>query len=412
MAYVAKKRAPALRRSHLLISTAVACAIASFNTSAQTSFAASTEVVLPLAANVGIYHSQVFVRNPNASAITLNVRYYQSNNGTAPSGLRSCSQLVLQGDQTQSFDLGAQCGLTGTNDDFGMIVLSDVAGTNRFFAYSRTQTPDGLGFSVEGFPTEDFSGSPATVLGLQSLSTAPNYKSNCFVAALDQPVNWHIDLVQSGTETVLGSTITGSLQAFETTRVLDVFNAAGLAGDYSNVSAHFSTPDNPAPAFVGFCTLETTSNGSADFRVAKNTDSPTTTGGGSGQTLLTSFNSPTDVPALLAGTGWQFAASTTVPLANTTTLNVFGGGYFAKTSVGPGTAQVAICYQDQNGPGPVTLMGSAVTFSVSGAPTFHSASASASLPAATYTVGLCAQNTGTNSVNKNGTASGYIFTTP
>ena len=410
MAYAAKKRNSMVRRRHLLISAAVACAIAPFSASAQTSFAAGTEIVLPLAANVGIYHSQVFVRNPNASAITVDVRYYQSINGTAPSGLRSCSQLVIQADQTQSFDLGTQCGLTGTNDDFGMIVLSDAAGTNSFFAYSRTQTPDGLGFSVEGFPSSNFSGSPATVLGLQSLSTAPNYKSNCFVAALDQPVNWHIDLVQSGTEAVLGSTITGSLQAFETTRVLDVFNAAGLAGDYSNVSAHISTPDNPAPPFVGFCTLETTSNGSADFRIAKNTDSPTNTGGGTGQTFLKSFNG--DVPSLLAGTGWQFAGTTSVTLADTTSLSVYAGGWFGKTSVGPGTAQAAICYQDQNGPGPLTLMGSAVTFSVSGVPTFHSASASASLPAATYTIGLCGKNTGTNSVNKNGTSSGFIFTTP
>jgi hypothetical protein len=411
MTHAAKKRAPTLRRSHLLISTAVACAIASFNASAQTSFAAGTEVVLPLAANVGIYHSQVFVRNPNASAITLNVRYYQSNNGTAPSGLRSCSQLVLQGDQTQSFDLGTQCGLTGTDDDFGMIVLSDVAGTNRFFAYSRTQTPDGLGFSVEGFPTENFSGSPSTVLGLQTLAAAPNYKSNCFVAALGQPVNWHIDLVQSGTETVLGSTISGSLQAFETTRVLDVFNAAGLVGDYSNISAHFSTPDNPAPPFVGFCTLETTSNGSADFRIAKNVDQPSNGGGGGTPTLKAAWHLDTIQTLSNLVTDFQFTGSTTVTLGSTSTLSAYGGGWFARSSAGSTTGSLNVCYQDQNGPGPITTMGTTTVFSIGNTASYHSATGSATVSAGTYAVGLCAKITGT-AANKNGGSAGFVFTLP
>ena len=131
-------------------------------------------------------------------------------------------------------------------------------------------TPDGIGFSVEGFPTENFSGSPANVLGLQTLAAAPTYRSNCFIGALSQPVNWQVSLVQGGTETVLGST-SGTLAAFETTRILDVFNAVGVSGDFSNVTAKFSTPDNPAPPFVGFCTLETSSNGSAGSRGAKAT---------------------------------------------------------------------------------------------------------------------------------------------
>ena len=377
---------------------------------AQTSFGSGTQIILPTVANISVYQTQVFARNPNVGPITLNVHYYQSNNGTPPAGLRPCSQLTLQAGQSSSFDLGTQCGLNNTDDNFGMVILEDVAGTNPFFAYSRTQTPQAIGFSVEGFPLENFSGAPADVLGLQATAGAPNYRSNCFVAALSNPVNWQIQLVQSGTETVLG-TVTGSLNAFETTRVLDVFAAAGLAGDFSGVRATFSTPDVPAPAFVGFCTLETSSNGSADFRIAKNLDEPPTSGGGTGQTLLTTFSNAS-IGSLVAGSGLQFVGSTTVPLAGTTSLSVFGGGWFAKTSVGPGSGQIGICYQDQNGPGPITAIGSLTTFGVSGNLAFSSANASVSLPAGTYTVGVCAQNPGVNSINKNGSSSGYIFTTP
>jgi hypothetical protein len=395
---------------HLGCALALACAWAPMTVSAQTSFAAGTEIILPLAANVGIYHSQVFLRNPNPLPITVNVRYYQSNNGTAPSGLRTCSQIVLQGDQSSSFDLGSQCGLTGTNDDFGMIILEDVAGANPFFAYSRTQTPDGIGFSVEGFPTSNFSGSPSSVLGLRSIAAPPTYRSNCFVAALDQPVNWHLDLVQSGTETVLAST-SGSLQAFETTRILDVFASAGVVGDHTNVSAQFSTTDNPAPHFVGFCTLETSSNGSADFRIAKNTDSPNSGGSGSGDILNATFNGTIQSLSPLT-LDYQFIGSSNVTLASATQVSVSGGGWFGKTGVGVSYVNLAVCYQDQDAAGPILLMGLPANFIVTGTTAFHYVTASAMLTASTYKIGLCALNVGINSVNANGTSSGFIFTVP
>jgi len=391
----------------LMVAAAVGCALATSTATAQSTFGSGTKIVFPTVANISVYQTTVFVRNPNPGPITLDVRYYQSINGTAPSGLRACSQVSLLANQSSRFDLGAQCSLNNTDDNFGMLVLEDSAATNPFFGYSRTQTGEGIGFSVEGFPIESFSGAPADVLGLQKVAAAPNYRSNCFVASLDTPVNWQLDLIQSGTETVLGTT-TGSLGALETTRLLDVFSALGLVGDFSNVRAKFSTPDNPAPSFVGFCTLETSSNGSADFRIAKSLAQPPNTGGG--QTLAGTFSG--DIQSLVTGSGRQFIASTSIAFGASTDISVYGGGWFAKTSVGPGTADIGICYQDQNGPGPLTLLGSTNSFAVSGAPTFESASASGTLPAATYTLGLCAQNTGTNNVNKNGTAAGFVFTTP
>ena len=65
--------------------------------------------------------------------------------------------------------------------------------------------------------------------------------------------------------------------------------------------------------------------------------------------------------------------------------------------------------EDQSGPGPVTVMGSTTTYSISGSQTWHYAAGSASVPAGTYNVGLCAQNVGTNSINKNGNTSGFDF---
>jgi hypothetical protein len=392
-----------------MVAVAVAGALAASTAMAQSTFGAGTEIVIPTVANISVYQTTVFVRNPNPGPITLDVRYYQSINGTAPSGLRACSQVSLPANQSSSFDLGTQCGLNNTDDNFGMLVLADSAATSPFFGYSRTQTPTGIGFSVEGFPSESFSGAPADVLGLQKVAAAPNYRSNCFVSALADPVNWQLDLVQSGTETVLGST-SGSLAAFETTRILDVFSSLGLVGDFSNVRASFATPDNPAPSFVGFCTLETSSNGSADFRIAKSLAQPPNTGGG-GQTLAATFSA--DIQSLIAGTGTrEFIGSTSITFGAPTDVSVYAGGWFAKTSTGIGNANIGICYQDQSGPGPLTVLGTTNSFTVSGASTFHSVSASGTLPAATYNIGLCAENTGVNNVNKNGTSSGYLFTTP
>ena len=396
---------PSLR--YTLAAVAVGSALASATAAAQTSFASGTQIVLPLAANVAVYHTTVFVRNPNVGPITLNVRYIQSNNGTAPTGERSCPDVALAANESATFDLGAQCSLNGVDDDFGMLILQDSDGSNPFFAYSRTDTPEGVGFSVEGFPSENFSGSPADVLGLKTTAAAPNYRSNCFVGSLGDAVNWQIQLYQSGSETLLG-TVNGSLGAFQTTRVLDVFTAAGLAGDFSDVRATFSTADAGPPSFVGFCTLETSANGSADFRVAKNLDVPS--GGGGGAPAFGGSWHLDDVQALLPSTGvYEFIGSTTVTLASPSMLSGFASGWFAKQSAGTGSMSLAVCYQDQSGPGPITVLGTATTISISSTATYNAANGTGSVPAGTYTVGSCAQNLGVNSVNKSVHSSGAVF---
>ena len=398
-----------MRACGTLAATAVAC-MASGLASAQTSFGSGTEIILPLAVNISVYSSQVFVRNPNPGQITLNVRYYQSNSGTAPSGLRPCAQLVLQGNETASFDMATQCGLNNTDDNFGMFILDDAAGTNEFFAYSRTQTPDAIGFSVEGFPADNFSSAAANVLGLKKVTAAPNYRSNCFVAALENPVDWQIDLVQDGTEAVLG-TLTGSLGAFETVRVLDVFSAAGLVGDFSDVRAQFTTSDVSQPTFVGYCTLETSSNGSADFRIAKSMTPPPTpvgppttpTATWTGQVATLNANQSAYV---------YLSPTTSVTLAGTSVVTAYGSGWFARNVGGAVAISVGVCSQDQSGPGPVTLMPSATNANVGTTLVPVLATGSASLPAGSYNVGLCGINNNAAAVNKNGDTTGFVFVTP
>jgi hypothetical protein len=401
--------APFARRA---LAAAVVGYISANTALAQTSFASAGQVVIPVAANISVYHTQVFVRNPNAGPMTVNVLYYQSNDATPPAGLRSCAQVSLAAGQSANFDLGAQCGLNGVDDDFGMLVLEDAAPgmPNEFVAYSRTQTPDGIGFSVEGFPTDYFAAGPSDVLGLQRMAAAPNYRSNCFIGSLANPVNWQLQLVQSGSETVIGST-SGSLGAFQTTRLLDVFSVVGLAGDFSDVRATFSTSDAGQPAFVGSCTLETSSNGSADFRIAKSM-TPAPVPPGPPTTPMGTWSG--SVATLNANQATYIFVSPTAPvtLAATSTVTAYGSGWFARNTAGAVNISVGVCSQDQVGPGPVTLMGTASNASVSTTLVPVLATGSASLPASTYNVGLCAINNNAAAVNKSDATNGFVFVTP
>jgi hypothetical protein len=142
-----------------------------------------------------------------------------------------------------------------------------------FYVYSRTQTPGGNGFSVEGFPIGAFSGAEANVVGLKRQAAAPVYQSNCFVAALGEPVTYQM-LLFDGANNLIGST-GQTLQPFELVRMLDVFAAAGVpGGDISNVRANFTVNQSGAfPALISFCTVQESTFFGADFRIAKSVDS-------------------------------------------------------------------------------------------------------------------------------------------
>lgn len=256
---------------------------------AQTTAGSGTVMVLPLVADIpAAYVTTVFVQNANPAPITLNATYYfsdQADPGIAGHSL-TCTQLTVAANAVATFDPYAQCsmstyfaslslGYTPTNI-FGMMILDDAASpkTNTFYAYSRTAQPPGgagpyNGFSVEAFPAGNFSSATASAIGLQQTAAAPHFKSNCFVGALGETVNWQL-ILRDSAGAPIGNTLSGTLAAYHTMRILDVFNAAAVTGDQSNIRATFS--NSSGSAMIGFCTVETTDNGSADFRIAKSDD--------------------------------------------------------------------------------------------------------------------------------------------
>jgi hypothetical protein len=232
---------------------------------------AASVMVIPVVAQTGSYTTEVFVRNNQATPITLNVRFYEALTSSVP-GQRPCAQLVLPGTAVLPFTLASQCTL-GAGPNHGMLILEDAAPqkTNTFFAYSRTQTPSGNGFSVEAYPIGTFSGEIGGALGLKRQSAAPTYQTNCFVAALGEPLNYSIQLRDgSNLDAQIGNTVAGSLNAYEMRRYLDIFSVAGLPpGDYSNIRARFQNTSNNGAQLVGLCTVQESTFFGADFRLAR-----------------------------------------------------------------------------------------------------------------------------------------------
>lgn len=263
---------------------------------AQTSAGAGTVLLLPLIADITAgtkWVSTIFVQNPNPNPITVSVTYYFSDNqGTV--GIQgtslACTPLSVPANAAVTFDPATQCPLStlpspGNTNVFGSLVLADATSTyatNVFLAYSRVAKPSGEsgagnGFSVEGFPVGNFSSATSDVIGLQrsSETPVPNFLSNCFVAALNEQVDYSITLRQGETGALLGTYPQSgpplTLAPYHNVRIFDVITAAGLpAGNYSNVRATFTNQDGSA--MIGYCTVESTTAGSADFRLAKSTD--------------------------------------------------------------------------------------------------------------------------------------------
>jgi len=259
----------------LVITTLVATAGAAH---AQSTAASGSVLVVPVVAQTVSYTSEIVVRNPNATTLTLNVKFYEALTSTNP-GLHLCTALLVAPNRSNPFTLGAQCSLDASNHH-GMLVLEDSSAqqTNFFFAYARAQTPGGSGFSVEGFPIGAFSGAPADVIGLKRQAAAPVYQSNCFVGALGEAVSYQMILRDDTTNAIIGNPVTGSLNPFEMRRYLDIFSASpngvdAPAGDYTNVRANFTvTGGGGTAALVSLCTVQESTFFGADFRIGKSTD--------------------------------------------------------------------------------------------------------------------------------------------
>ena len=255
--------------SILLVTSAVAAAMSVGH--AQTTAGTSATIVVPVIAQTPSFGSEVMVYNPNGGAITVTPVFYDAQNTGSP-GPKPCTSLSIGANVTRTFTLPAQCALpAGSN--FGLLVLSETTGTNRFYGYARTQTPQGVGFSTEGFPIENFNDQLQHAIGLKRVAASgglPANQTNCFVATLGDGVSYELRLFDGTTNVQLGSTLSGSLAAFQQYRYLDVFALAGVAaGDKTNVRAQFTNLTGNKKKLIGFCTVQENTTFSADFRIAK-----------------------------------------------------------------------------------------------------------------------------------------------
>jgi len=152
---------------------------------AQTTAGTSATIVVPIVAQTGSFTSEVTLYNPNAGAITLSVAFFNAQNTMSP-GPKTCNALVLPAGRSAAFAVASQCALPA-EPSFGLLILTEQTGTQRFHGYVRTQTPQGVGFSTEGFPIENFNDQLQHATGLKRAAASgvlPAYQTNCFVGSL------------------------------------------------------------------------------------------------------------------------------------------------------------------------------------------------------------------------------------
>ena len=263
-------------------------------------------IVFPLASQTTSFTSEVTLFNPGASAFTASITFHEANNSATPGLATPCNDVSVPAGRTVQIHLSTQCTLTATSH-FGLLIISDKASpkTHNFYGFIRVQNPSGIGFSVEGFPLEDFNNQVSHVIGLTRQGGSPGYWSNCFVGSLDQPVSYSLKLFNGASGAQIGNTLTGSLAAFKQFRYLDVFGVNGVnapAGDQFNVRAEFTQTSGGSANLIGFCTVQENTTFGADFRVAKSYGSPSGSffaeGGnafGTTATLGTTDNQPLNV---------------------------------------------------------------------------------------------------------------------
>jgi hypothetical protein len=212
-----------------------------------------------------------------SAPLTLDMTFYEAETSSTP-GPKVCAQVNVPADGALTVRLagvGGQCTLSAANHH-GFVILSDASPAKEglFSAYSRVSNPQGIGFSVDGFPIghigggEEFSGVPA-LKRVAATAQTPAYQSNCFVATLDDAVDYTIHVYAGGGD----YTISNSLQPYQMRRYLDIFAAAGVpAGDWSDVVVDFEKPIQAQVknTLLAFCTVQDNTSFGADFRIARN----------------------------------------------------------------------------------------------------------------------------------------------
>jgi hypothetical protein len=228
-------------------------------------------VAVPIVAQTGSYQSSIYLHNATTNVITLAVTYSGATGSVTP-GQVSCPNVMVPADAVVGTSLTALCPSLNVGANYGALSLE--GGTHA--AYTRAQTPQGNGFSVEGFI--DFSyycsnGAVQSALGLIRQAAPPTFQSNCFVWNREaRPARVVFTLLQTDGAWIADDILV--LGSSELVRILDVFAALGApSGDYANVRATFESivpigGGSPA-TIMAYCTVQNNSTFDADFRIAK-----------------------------------------------------------------------------------------------------------------------------------------------
>lgn len=398
------KPSPASCRHGLIAAGALCVALASSGAFGQTAFGAAPTVTFPLVSSTATFLGHITLYNPNAADVTVALDFFDADNTAVP-GAKACNDVVIPANTSVQFALRDQCTLEADGGHFGILVVSDKAGSNPILGYSRTENNAGAGFSIEGFPVANFTSGVANATGLRQSAAPPGYQTNCFVSSLGGAVTYDVKLFDGSSGAQIGNTLSGTLNPFEQFRFLDVFGAvAAPAGDYANVRAEFTrTSVDPQP-LVGFCTVQDNVSFGADFRIAKD-NVPATQPAATTQWQGTMFTIGSNQSS------FAFAGPTaTASLIATATITASGT---AAIGINGGTKDITlnVCYQNQVGPGPVIAMGTSVPLTATTTLTSYIVSGSAVLSAGNYNIGVCAINPANGPVNKNGNTVGVVAIT-
>ena len=264
-----------MRGKWLTLCAIAVATLAAGRAGAQSTLGYGSAIVIPLVAHTVSFDTEVFLHSPlSAAPLTVDVTLVEGTTSAAP-GPKSCGQVIIPASGSASFGIATQCAL-GAGGHFGYLVVQDSSAeaVNSFYAFSRTQNPQAMGFSVEGFPAGGLSAQSQRANGLKRTTSGVPYQTNCFVASFEKPVDYFIRLKDS-TGTNIGTGVSGHLDPHQLVRYLDIFAAAGLAGDFSNVSAQIVTVNASTagnrdhPLYLSFCTVQDNLSFAADFRIAK-----------------------------------------------------------------------------------------------------------------------------------------------
>lgn len=268
------------RHSAFLLSAIALCA--PFPASAQSTDGFHASQVIPVVVDTASFKSRLTFTNPLNSARTIRA-YYIPTEGTSQAQELDCGTFNLSAGQVRTFaSLRDLCTALPAGSQFGalhtMIANPEaMTGLYSYGAYARVDNPQGLGFSVEGFPAHTFTGASVSVSGLRRLAataSSPAYQTNCFVGSLHNnlPNNFSTGtVIEYDVLNAAGAVVaTQELQVplGKMVRVLDIFAHAGLpAGDYDDMQVLFWRGGTPAVS--AFCTVQDNTSFSADFRIGK-----------------------------------------------------------------------------------------------------------------------------------------------